>query len=426
VAGVAQLPHEALRRSVLMLQPIYAAGLPGDSVAARRQAFLGVVVGGFEMLPAALTPPAGGRLLLQVADVSAAAPQLIHADSGQPDRRPLVWQDRLAAGQRQWQVTVTSPQGFRAANRSPEGLLILSGGLVLAAVLQTLVLALRRSREWELQSLRAERARDQAEQEARVKGAFLATMSHEIRTPMNGVIGMTQLLADTRLDAEQQHYVSTIRQSCEALLHILNDILDFSKIEAGRMQIEHVGFNLRRLLEESCELFSPHSRQSGIPLRLELADTLPTEVVGDPVRIRQVLINLLGNAFKFTREGSITVRVKACDGAGGARELRFEVQDTGIGIADVQRARLFESFAQGDSTITRKYGGTGLGLSICRLLVDLMGGDIGVHTSYGKGSMFWFSVPLQAADGSVAAAGASAADPPTAHREAETAKAHRG
>jgi signal transduction histidine kinase/CheY-like chemotaxis protein/integral membrane sensor domain MASE1 len=400
VPGPARLPDRRLRKGVLMVEPIYAAGLPQGSVAARRAAFLGVAVGAFELLPAAqaAATPVDQRLLLTVADVTDPEPLLLHEDAGAPDRKPLELQTKLDAGQRQWLVTVTAPQGYRAAHRTHDGILVLTGGLMLAAFLQALVLALRRSRDWELQSLRAERARDQAEQEARVKGAFLATMSHEIRTPMNGVIGMTQLLADTRLDNEQQHYVSTIRQSCEALLRILNDILDFSKIEAGRMQIENVVFPLRTLLEECCELFSPHSRQSGIPLKLEIGEGVPAEIVGDPVRIRQVLINLLGNAFKFTREGSITVRVGRRD-TDGLAVLRFEVQDTGIGIADVQRARLFESFAQGDSTITRKYGGTGLGLSICRLLVDLMGGKIGVHTAHGKGSMFWFSVPLQAVTG---------------------------
>jgi signal transduction histidine kinase/CheY-like chemotaxis protein len=381
-----------------MLAPLYANGATQGSVAQRQAAFRGVIAGAVELKPTVRL--AGTPLLLDVADVSGGTPVLLLASVGEPDRRPLKWQTRLEAGQRQWLVTVTAPQGYRTSHRTQESLLVLTGGLVLASILQALVLALRRSRDWELQSLRAERERDQAEQEARVKGAFLATMSHEIRTPMNGVIGMTQLLADTRLDTEQQHYVSTIRQSCEALLRILNDILDFSKIEAGRMQIEQVSFNLRRLMEESCELFSPQSRQSGIALALDITGDVPDVVSGDPVRIRQVLINLLGNAFKFTREGRIVVRVGVRD-RDGSRELRFEVQDTGIGIADVQRARLFESFSQGDSSITRKYGGTGLGLSICRLLVDLMGGKIGVHTAYGRGSMFWFSVPLQAADGSL-------------------------
>ncbi|MCD6060791.1 MAG: hik [Moraxellaceae bacterium] len=398
VPGVGSLPDRQLRHSVLMLAPLYANGATQGSVAQRQAAFRGVIAGAVELKPTVRL--AGTPLLLDVADVSGGTPVLLLASVGEPDRRPLKWQTRLEAGQRQWLVTVTAPQGYRTSHRTQESLLVLTGGLVLASILQALVLALRRSRDWELQSLRAERERDQAEQEARVKGAFLATMSHEIRTPMNGVIGMTQLLADTRLDTEQQHYVSTIRQSCEALLRILNDILDFSKIEAGRMQIEQVSFNLRRLMEESCELFSPQSRQSGIALALDITGDVPDVVSGDPVRIRQVLINLLGNAFKFTREGRIVVRVGVRD-RDGSRELRFEVQDTGIGIADVQRARLFESFSQGDSSITRKYGGTGLGLSICRLLVDLMGGKIGVHTAYGRGSMFWFSVPLQAADGSL-------------------------
>jgi signal transduction histidine kinase/CheY-like chemotaxis protein len=393
VPGLGRLPEPQLQGSKLLLEPIYANGRAHDDVATRRAGFLGVAVLGFELRAAALYNANG--LLLRISQHTGPEPRLLYATPGQPDRQPLTWSTTLAAGEHQWDMSVTSAAGYRAQHRSPEGALMLIALLFLASVLQALVLVLRRAQVWREYSQQAEQARSAAEQDAQVKGAFLATMSHEIRTPMNGVIGMTQLLAETKLDTEQQHYVGTIRRSCEALLRILNDILDYSKIEAGRLQIEHVSFDLRQLMEECCSLFSPHARQSGIPLDLEMDRELPKQVTGDPVRIRQVLINLLGNAYKFTREGRVALRVRRVRGSGAHPELRFEVQDTGIGIADVQRARLFESFSQGDSSITRKYGGTGLGLSICRLLVDLMDGQIGVNTAHGKGSLFWFNLPLK-------------------------------
>ncbi|HET8730777.1 MAG TPA: ATP-binding protein, partial [Moraxellaceae bacterium] len=400
VRGLGMFGESSLADSKAIIEPIYANGMPQDTLEQRRAGFIGVALMAFDLKTEAGLASLGRPLLVRIEDSNDGSSVLLHASRGEAERRPLSMSTRIAIGQRLWTVTLSTPAGYRATHRSPEAALVLTALFFLASILQALALVLRRSKVWQQQSETAERARSEAEREAQVKGAFLATMSHEIRTPMNGVIGMTQLLSETRLDVEQQHYVSTIRRSCEALLRILNDILDYSKIEAGRLQIETVAFDLRQLLEECGSLFSPHSRQSGIPLELELADDLPSRVSGDPVRIRQVLINLLGNAFKFTRQGQIVLRVRVQRRrADAGKELRFEVQDTGIGIADVQRARLFESFSQGDSSITRKYGGTGLGLSICRLLVDLMGGEIGVHTVYGKGSMFWFTLPLKTAEG---------------------------
>lgn len=422
-SGLDGLGLPDLGNSVVMLMPLYANTAPQRTPEERRRAFIGIALAAFDvdsLIKAMPVTQQGGSLLLRIEDLSAPDP-LIHQSAGQADNLPLQWQTTLTLGQRHWRVVVESPKGYRAAHRSFEPSLVMFAVLLLAILLRALLFAMKRSQDLEMQALDAEHARNVAEQAARVKSSFLATMSHEIRTPMNGVIGMTQLLSETRLDAEQKHFVSTIRQSCEALLRIINDILDYSKIEAGRLEIEQLPFNLPALMQECISLFSLHARQAGIPLELVLADGLPTEVVGDSVRIRQVLINLLGNAYKFTREGRVTLRVlfepdtgegSGQKGGNAVPNIRFEVHDTGIGIADVQRARLFESFSQADSSITRQYGGTGLGLSICRLLVSLMRGEIGVSSAPAKGSMFWFYLPLPLAESAQDEAGKNTVNVP--------------
>lgn len=233
------------------------------------------------------------------------------------------------------------------------------------------------------------------EQALRAKSEFLANMSHEIRTPMNGVLGMTELLNDTPLSEEQRRYVKTIISSGQVLLSIINDVLDYSKIEAGMMEIESSCFDLEELIDDCVAMFAFKSAEIGVELSATIEPGLPLTVKGDSTRIRQVLVNLLGNAFKFTEHGRVQILVKQVrDIAPDHCLVRFEVSDTGIGLDEQEKAKLFRSFSQADSSTTRKYGGTGLGLAISKQLSELMGGEIGLESSKGVGTTFWFTALL--------------------------------